>query len=76
METYEEDFWYIIVKNNLSHLIPLQKASTKLNSPSNKNRHDEALEKFSLINKTAIERLYHLYKMDFELSRYYIDMFL
>ena len=76
METYEEDFRYIIVKNNLSHLIPLQKASIKSNSPSNKNTHDEALEKFSLINETTIEKLYHLYQMDFELFDYIIDMFL
>ena len=76
MESYEEDFRYIIVKNNLSHLIPLQKASIKSNSPSNKNTHDEALEKFSLINKTTIEKLYHLYQMDFELFDYNIDMFL
>ena len=80
METFAEDVQYIILKNKLEKLLPLNTVLKfkSLNS-SKRDVNDTTqitLERFSQLNKKQIEKLHKIYQLDFELFGYDIDIFL
>ena len=74
METFQEDVQYIILKHKLENILPIKTTLQfrSLNS-SKRDSKKEALEKFSQLNQTVIEKLYNLYQLDFELFGYDIN---
>ena len=71
METYDDDFTYIAQKLNLTTL--LTHAEKRENqTPGSKTHHQsERIKKyFSLLDKEARQKLYQLYRMDFEMFGY------
>ena len=71
METFSDDVMYIICKNNLEHLLPLKMAFIKKN-PKNYKKSTRAVttKKFSQLTKYQIQKLYNIYRLDFELFEY------
>ena len=67
LETYDEDFIFIARKLNIPTLI--SHAEERKNwSPGSKQSQSERIEKhFSLLDKEVRQRLYQLYRIDFEL---------
>ena len=80
METFDEDVRYIILKNRLEKQLPITKAlqfkSKNSSLRGNKENESITMQHFSQLKKQQIEKLYELYKMDFELFEYDIDAFL
>ena len=80
METFDEDVRYIILKNRLEKQLPITKAlqfkSKNSSLRDNKENKSITMQHFSQLTKQQIEKLYELYKMDFELFKYDIDDFL
>ena len=86
LETFEQDVKYVLVKTNLTKEIPLQDASERmLNTATSKVISDEKLnnegliiasdrtmEYFKPLNKTLINKLYQLFKPDFDMFLYSI----
>ena len=77
METFQQDVQYIILKNKLEKFLPLNTSLqfVPLNS-SKKDTKKETIEKFSQLNDEQIRKLYAIYKLDFELFDYDIDVYL
>ena len=80
-ETFIEDTKYILLKANLTSNIPLKFASFRkhidYNNSDKKLTHElngepeaRTLEYFKIINQTVIQKLYEMYKIDFELFNY------
>ena len=67
METYEDDFSYIAQK--LNHTTLLTDAEKRKNqTPGSKLSQSERIKKyFSLLEKEVRQRLYQLYRIDFEM---------
>ena len=80
METFQEDVQYIILKNKLEKLLPLDKALKFKSINSSKKDANYTtqitLEKFSQLSNDQIKKLYKIYQLDFELFDYDIDIFL
>ena len=76
IETFQEDFVYIILKNNLEKDLDLNNGSL-FHSPnsSNKDTKKETFQYFLQLNISQIQRLYNAYKIDFELFGYDIDVY-
>ena len=74
LETFDEDVNYIILKNGLEHILPVENAKkVKLNTTSRKsktNKKKESLTYFSKLTKEQIKELYQIYKIDFEMFGY------
>ena len=67
METYDEDFTYIAQKLNLTTLLN-DVVKRKNRTPGSKHSQSERIKKyFSLLDKEVRQRLYELYKIDFEM---------
>ena len=80
-ETFIEDTKYILLKANLTSNIPLEMASfqkhvdynnsdKKLTHEPNGEPEARTLEYFKNIDQTVIQKLYKMYKIDFELFNY------
>ena len=67
LETYDEDFRYIAQKLNITTL--LSHAKERKNwSPGSKQPQPGRIEKhFKLLDKEVRQRLYQLYRIDFEM---------
>jgi len=80
METFDEDVQYIILKNKLEKQLPITKTlqfkSKNSSLRGNKENKSITMQHFSQLEKQQIEKLYELYKLDFELFEYDIDAFL
>ena len=80
METFDEDVQYIILKNRLEKELPISKAlqfKSKNSSLRGKEENKSiTMQHFSQLKTQQIQKLYELYKMDFELFEYDIDAFL
>ena len=80
MESFQEDVQYIIIKHKLENILPINNTLNfrSLNSKSlNKiDAKQASLEKFSQLTKTEIKKLYELYRLDFELFNYDLDIYL
>ena len=67
METYYEDFTYIVQKLNLTTLLT-HAEERKNQTPGSKQFQSERITKyFSLLDKDVRQRLYQLYRIDFEM---------
>ena len=75
IETFQEDFEYIVRKNNLEEVFDL-KNNPLFHSPnsSKKDTKKETMKYFLQLNISQIQRLYNAYKIDFELFGYDIDV--
>ena len=80
METFDEDVQYIILKNKLEKQLPITKTlqfkSKNSSLRGNKENRNITMQHFSQLEKQQIEKLYELYKLDFEMFEYDIDAFL
>ena len=65
METFDEDFRYIAQKLNIATL--LSNANERKNSHSKQSQSKRIEEHFSLLDKEVRQRLYQLYRIDFEM---------
>ena len=73
METYEEDFTYIAQKLNLNTLLTRKekRKNRTAGKVSPEYSQSERIKKyFSLLDKEARQKLYQLYRMDFEMFGY------
>ena len=79
MEEFDEDFRYIISKQNVTLLLDKENVSVNLNLQS-KNGSESAAQKiskyFSMLEESVRLDLYNLYKIDFELFGYDASEFL
>ena len=78
-ENFAEDVKYIILKNKLEKVLPIDVAGAAKNKAENKAENSdsigkdpqtEALSYFSQINKNEVNKLYEKYRMDFEMFSY------
>ena len=70
METYDEDFRYIAQKLNSTTLLSNaneRKGGTSAKISKNQSQTERIKEHFSLLDKEARQRLYQLYRIDFEM---------
>ena len=68
LETFSEDVAYIICKNKLDSILPLQRTLVKKNANNYKNQNIS--DYFSQLSNTQIQKLYNVYQIDFELFNY------
>ena len=74
METFADDIKYIICKNNLANDLSLQESLKKSNANNyKKDTKSVNIEYFSQLSKSQVQKLYDIYRMDFELFNYNID---
>ena len=67
METYDADFRFIAQKLNLTSLLTHADKRMNKKSDSKLSQSDRINKYFSLLEKEVRQRLYQLYKMDFEM---------
>ena len=71
MENFNDDVKYIILKNNLTKVLPIEATMDhKANfseEKNNKEKEEESLRYFSKLSKTQIQQLYEKYRIDFEM---------
>ena len=81
-ETFSEDTKYIFLKSNLTSDIPLELAGFKshLTKKDRKLMHEpnggpeaRTLDYFKNVNQSVIQKLYEVYKIDFELFNYNLN---
>ena len=81
-------FRFVLSNNNLTHLIPSKDAVLHMNSHRSEKELKDEVEKdddgkikaanrtkkyFQMLTNESIQRLYNLYKLDFELFQYSLD---
>ena len=76
METYSTDFRYIAQKLNITTL--LSRAKERHNqTPGSKQSQSERIKKyFALLDKETRQRLYQVYRIDFEMFGFDVDSYL
>ena len=76
MDTYDEDFRYIAQKLNITTL--LSRVKERYNrTPGSKQSQSERIKKyFSLLDKEMRERLYQVYRIDFEMFGFDVNSYL
>ena len=70
METYDEDLRYIAQKLNITTLLSNannRRAVNSRKSGSKQSQSERIKEHFSLLDKEARQKLYQLYRIDFEM---------
>ena len=67
LETYDEDFRYIAQKLNIASLLIHADKKDNQKSDSRQSQSDRIKEYFSLLEKEVRQRLYQLYRIDFEM---------
>ena len=74
IETFDEDVKYIIIKNRLEDILPLEDTlslhENKSGEKTKEAKERNSLKLFSELNKKQIHQLYQMYQMDFEMFRY------
>ena len=79
METFDEDLKYIIIKNKLEDILPLEVTvglhKNGHGKDTREERENHSLKLFSELDKNQIEQLYEIYKIDFELFRYNVSAY-
>ena len=65
LETYDEDFRYIVQKLNLTSLLTHADKKDNQKSDSRQSQSDRIKEYFSLLKKEVRQRLYKLYRNNF-----------
>ena len=70
METWNEDFNYIIRKAGLEKLLPLQQDDSLHYHSSKQNTEKMTKAYFSKLSKKQKEDLYHMFRMDFDMFNY------
>ena len=70
-ETFADDVKYIVLKKNLTSLIPLE-ATKKKNHAT--NQEAKKTNYMAQLSKDQIERLYRYYQRDFDLFGYHYDI--
>ena len=79
IETFNEDVKYIIIKNKLKYILPLAETlelhKNEHGQSTNDEREQRSLKLFSELDKTHIQQLYEIYKMDFEMFRYNVSAY-
>ena len=73
-ETFEEDISYVLEKQNLSYLLPAKGNVKKMNSADGTEK--SAVEFFQELEKEDREKLFHIYKLDFEMFGYDVEPYL
>ena len=76
METFDDDVKYIILKQNLEDIIPLNTTDLHMNWKGDEYANNSTLAYFSSLSKLQIRWLYEIYREDFELFDYKIDSYL
>ena len=76
METYDEDFRYIAQKLNLTSLLTHADKRDNKKSDSKQSQPDRISKYFSLLEKEVRQRLYQLYRIDFEMFGFDATSFL
>ena len=81
-------FRFVLSNNNLTHLIPSKDAVLHMNSHRSEKELKDEVEKdddgkikaanrtkkyFQMLTNESVQRLYNLYKLDFELFQYSLD---
>jgi len=74
METFGEDVKYIVIKQNLTHLIPVEATDLKFHASS--GQESKTIKYFRQLSKGQIEHLYQFYSPDFELFDFDISKYL
>ena len=67
METYDEDFAYIAQKLNLTSLLNNAERRKNQTPESDQTQSERIKKSFSLLDKDVRQRLYQLYRIDFEM---------
>ena len=74
MENFNEDVKYIVLKNNLTKVLPVETTIDHKAHFSretlNKDKEKESLRYFSKLSKDQIQLLYEKYRIDFEMFSY------
>ena len=73
-ETYEDDVKYILLKQNLTSLIPLESSKKTLHAVP-KNVTAKKTDYMAQLSKDQIEGLYKMYQIDFEMFGYDVDKY-
>ena len=77
MESFSDDLKYIVKRQNLTHLIPVNATAEKAHSSVKEDKPMGATRKFfRQLTRSQILRLYHIYKPDFLLFDYKAEEFL
>ena len=75
IESFNDDIKYIVLKQKLEELIPLNTTNLHLNDKK-EYASNSTLYYFSQLSKFQKDRLYECYKFDFELFDYDVDIYL
>ena len=76
METFDEDFKYIAQKLNITTLLSNANERKNWHSGSKQSQSKRIEEHFSLLDKDVIQRLYRLYRIDFEMFGFNANIYL
>ena len=76
VETFADDVKYIVVKQNLTHLIPVNVTSLKTHASKETARKSKTITYFQQLTNNQIRSLYQFYKPDFELFDYKANEYL
>ena len=75
IESFNDDIKYIVLKQKLEELIPLNTTNLHLNDKK-EYASNSTLYYFSQLSKFQKDRLYEFYKFDFELFDYNVEIYL
>ena len=70
METYDDDLMYIAEKMNLTAILAHAGERENMTPGSKQSQSRRIKEHFSLLEKEVRQRLYELYRIDFEMFGY------
>jgi len=72
VETFNEDFKYIILKLGLQNILKIEEIETWKNNKSDykKDKKKEISKYFSQLTKAKFEELWKIYRLDFEMFGY------
>ena len=74
MESFQEDVKYIIIKNHLEDILPLEETLSfhrnQKGKSSKRAKEKKSLQLFSQLAKSQIRQLYDIYKIDFKMFNY------
>merc|ERR1712150_108824 len=77
MESFHDDLKYIILKQNLENHIPLWSLSIHTHSTRAKGETKaKTLKYFSKLSKSKIQRIYEMYRLDFEMFNYDLSSYI
>ena len=75
LDTFQEDMKYVISKNHLENILPIE--ADNYSKPSSMLRTKSlTLEYFSQLDESQKDQIYRMYKLDFELFNFDASMYL